>query len=207
MALLEDIFVEDRLYVAGDTRVTGAVMMEDNVKIDGELEVDYITGTLHVSSGFSLYEDSDFDLNEKYFNISNTGVVSLFNSTDPNQWDLYVESSANDGSFVLSDGTGKERLEVTKTGDLVLKNEDEDATWTIKVDDDNNDDDAFEIFHGTSELFRIETDGSFHVNTGSVSSLDYAEYFDAEETAKPGEVIGNNLNSGLARIYRPGDFL
>ena len=48
----------------------------------------------------------------------------------------------------------------------------------------------------------INTTGSYLTN-----GADYAEYFKAEEALEPGDLVGLNSVSGLARAYQPGDAL
>ena len=54
----------------------------------------------------------------------------------------------------------------------------------------------------------LNSDGDLTISGAyTPGGSDYAEYFLAEEMAKPGDVIGINLSSKMARVYQPGDFL
>ena len=86
---------------------------------------------------------------------------------------------------------------------------------TIVKDDGSSifsfgDDGQMNIFNPDSGENRLslDTDGNLSISGAlSASGSDYAEFFDAEESARPGDVIGINLITGLARIYQSGDFL
>jgi len=53
---------------------------------------------------------------------------------------------------------------------------------------------------------RLDVRGRAYAEGGwQTTNADYAEWFEKEEDAIPGDIIGINIESGKARIYRPGD--
>jgi hypothetical protein len=53
---------------------------------------------------------------------------------------------------------------------------------------------------------KLDVRGRAYASGGwQTTDADYAEWFEKEETTKPGDIIGVNLNTGRVRMYRPGD--
>ena len=51
------------------------------------------------------------------------------------------------------------------------------------------------------------TEGVIYAVSASVTAADYAEYFYSSEEMKSGDIVGLNLETGLVRMYQPGDKL
>ena len=93
-------------------------------------------------------------------------------------------------------------LDITTAGTLTLKDGEGDTIFSISNTG------ALNLRDGDGDLlFAVSTGGEISAKVVDIDELDYAEYFDAKEVAQPGDVIGIDLSSGLARKYRSGDFL
>ncbi len=177
---------------------------------------------------FSTYDDyltgngTLSDSSDDFLNIVDGELPALDVASGIKAADIYIE----DRAYISGDAriTGDVKIESNMKIDGIL--EVDQITGALEVSGgltvsqgfDDTDHDIFVIDTGDSSLSFNNSDGNtvFSVdNVGDVSaagsfnatSLDYAEYFDAKEEAKPGDVIGIDLSSGLARKYRPGDFL
>ena len=52
-----------------------------------------------------------------------------------------------------------------------------------------------------------DTEGLIYATTTTISAADYAEYFLREGVLQPGDIVGLNPDSGLARYYQEGDII
>lgn len=153
----------------------------------------HITGDTHIEGTLRNTGNARFQ-----GNIGIDGILDVEQITG----DLEVS-----GGFTVSEGFNSgdhDIFNINTDGSLTL-NKGGDGSTLFTIDNSGN----LSLHDGDGDqIFTVDSNGVVNAHgTINAESIDYAEYFDAKEEAKPGDVIGIDLSSGLARKYRSGDFL
>ena len=163
-------------------------------KITKGLEVEdlHIMDDLFMEGALRVKQNAYFDTNVKIDgnlevgeitgNLEVSGGLSVVNEIGDSNKIFNIDT---DGNLNINNQGGNNLFSFTSASDLKIKDDNGDLVLHLDADNDH----------------------TLKVKNAAVEGVDYAEYFDAEETATPGDVIGLNLLSGKARIYRSGDFL
>ncbi|MBU0503458.1 MAG: hypothetical protein ABH882_05585 [Candidatus Omnitrophota bacterium] len=107
---------------------------------------------------------------------SGPGIVELDASTGG---DWHIQNSG--GVFTVTETSVADRLVIQSGGNVGI------GTWSPGTD-------------------KLDVRGRAYASGGwQTTDADYAEWIEKEEDAEPGDIIGINLETGLARVYRPGD--